>query len=92
MTDSIASASLSFAHSISKGLSPKYAALAGKPISIVGEKTLASSGHTVALLERLDAVGSFEVTCSLFKLSQSIQASSDDVEQGVGAGDLLLVW
>src|SRR5215470_15138607 len=37
-----------------------HAALAGKPISIVGEKTLASSGHTVALIERLDAVGNFK--------------------------------
>src|SRR5215470_10178749 len=36
------------------------APLAGKPISIVGEKTLASSGHTVALLEPLDAVGNFK--------------------------------
>jgi hypothetical protein len=31
--------------------------LAGKPVSIVSEKTLASSEHIVALLERLNAVG-----------------------------------
>src|SRR5262245_61619405 len=37
-----------------------HVALAGKPISIVGEKTLTSSGHTVALLERLDTVRNFK--------------------------------
>src|SRR5262249_34997702 len=36
------------------------ASLAGKPVVIVREKTLAAGGHAIALLERLDPVRNIE--------------------------------